>query len=355
MTLPITTLHGAPERIGTEHGRRFADDIRRYATDRVALAAAGTYSGTPMSVDRVLSIAESMLPAHERYSPSLYAEMLAMASSAGISPAEAVVVGGFTDVMDTLRAAGADDPPFEDDCTAVLVPDSRAGGAGFLAQTWDMHASAVDHVAMLDLRPDGAPRALVFTTTGCLGQIGMNEAGIAIGINNLAATDGTPGVTWPFAVRSALAHTDFDAAVATIVDADLAGAHSFLVLAADGRGCVVEAMPSRRHVTVLADTPLVHANHCLIATNVPVEAERPMPMVTSSHDRQADAEALLAEGPVDAERLMAFTRDTRSICRGPVAPEVTATCGAVVMRPATGDLWACKGVPTEVEYEHLRV
>ena len=31
--------------------------------------------------------------------------MMAMASAAGITPAEAVVVGGFTDFVDTVRAA----------------------------------------------------------------------------------------------------------------------------------------------------------------------------------------------------------------------------------------------------------
>jgi isopenicillin-N N-acyltransferase like protein len=78
----------------------------------------------------------------------------------------------------------------DDTCTAVIIPDGRAAGAGFLAQTWDMHASATPHVVMLDTVPDPGPAALVFSTVGCLGQIGMNEAGIAIGINNLTAADG---------------------------------------------------------------------------------------------------------------------------------------------------------------------
>ena len=69
----------------------------------------------------------------------------------------------------------------EDDCTAFVVPDTRADGAGMVGQTWDMHDTATDHVVLARLRPDDGPDALVFTTVGCLGQIGMNEAGVERG------------------------------------------------------------------------------------------------------------------------------------------------------------------------------
>ncbi|SVC11681.1 uncharacterized protein METZ01_LOCUS264535, partial [marine metagenome] len=82
-----------------------------------------------------------MLPAHRKFDEDLYAEMLALANAAGISPAEAVIVGGFTDFVDAVRATiGAETPGElqEDDCTSMIIPDSRADGSGFLAQTWDM-------------------------------------------------------------------------------------------------------------------------------------------------------------------------------------------------------------------------
>ena len=184
--------------------------------------------------------------------------------ASGLSAAEAVIVGGFTDFVDVLRAqAGAVHE--EDDCTAVLVPDALAEGQGFLAQTWDMHDSATEHVVLLEIEPEGGPRAFVFSTVGCLGQIGLNEAGIAIGINNLAAATGRVGVTWPFVVRKALQQTDIEAALACVVDADLAGAHNYLLLDRHGRGYNVEAMPDCRAVTKLEDSLLAHTNHCLDA------------------------------------------------------------------------------------------
>ena len=109
-----------------------------------------------MQREAVLEIAQSMLPAHEAFDADLHTEMLAMADAAGITPAEAVIVGGFTDFVDTVRAVVGGPIPtevVEDDCTAVIVPDSRTDGAGFLAQTWDMHDTATEHVLLLRVRP----------------------------------------------------------------------------------------------------------------------------------------------------------------------------------------------------------
>jgi isopenicillin-N N-acyltransferase-like protein len=341
-------LVGTPTEMGTAHGMRFAEEIRRYTADRVALSAVGT----DMSHTDIIGLAQQMLDHHERYDADLFAEMTAMADAAGISAAEAVIVGGYTDFIDTVRAVAAGGP-FEDNCTAVVVPDHLADGAGFLAQTWDMHASATPHVVMLRLEPEGKPASLVFTTVGTLGQIGMNDAGIAIGINNLTAADGRLGVTWPFVVRRALAQLTFDAAVECIVSAPLAGGHSFLVLSASGEGCIVEAMPTRRHVFDLGSEALVHSNHCLVPGTQAVEGDRPAPLQASSTDRLAHASGLLAEGPIDSQRLMALTRDERSICRHPEPPFDYESCGAAVMRPKTGDFWACWGVPSDNEYEHF--
>ena len=107
-----------------------------------------------------------------------------------------------------------------------------------------MHDSATEHVVLLRIQPVDGPAALVFTTTGCVGQIGMNEAGVCVGINNLVATDGCPGVMWTSVVRDALLQDSAAAARDAILAADLAGAHSFLVFDASGEGHMVEAFPT---------------------------------------------------------------------------------------------------------------
>lgn len=356
---PIRILDaaGSPDQIGRAHGAAYADEIRRYADDRVRLVASGLWSGGPITEAEVLAIADSMVPAHIAFDSALQTEMEAMSDAAGISVPEAVIVGGFTDFVDTVRAElGSELPPelAEDDCTAVITPDDRSAGAGFLAQTWDMHDTATDHVLLLRLEPDDAPAARVFTTTGCLGQIGMNAEGLAIGINNLNGLDGRRGVAWTSVVRGMLKVTTADEALDVLLGADLAGAHNFLVLDRHGNGYNIEAMPSVRRVTKLEDTPLVHTNHTLDPDTTAVQATKAPPLLASSSLRLDTARALLADGDIDEERLFELTREPDAICQIAVEPFHIESSGAAVMRPKTGDFWACWGRPAENDYQHVQ-
>jgi isopenicillin-N N-acyltransferase-like protein len=284
-----------------------------------------------------------MLPAHRAYAPELTEELEAMAHAAGVSAAEALIVGGFTDFVDAVRALGSDAPE-EDDCTAILVPE-------YLCQTWDMHDSATAFVVLLDVR-EPVP-CLSFSTVGCLGQIGMNAHGVAVGINNLVATDGRVGVTWPFVVRRALQASTALEALKAITEAPLAGGHNYLVLDAQGRGYNVEAMPTHHAVTPLTDGVLVHANHCTDPEARRREATRAPALQASSQARHARALAL-ATRDTTAEALMAFTRDP-VVCRSSEAPYHVETSGAVVLRPGTREFWAVWGLPRDNTYEHFHV
>jgi isopenicillin-N N-acyltransferase-like protein len=349
----VLDLSGSAEDVGRAHGRAYAAEIREYTDERVRLAGEGTWSSA-LPREQVLALADACLPAHEAYDADLYAEMLAMAEGAGLSPAEALIVGGFTDFIDAVKAIGGDPPP-EDSCTGALVPPDAGGGEPWFAQTWDMHDTATPYIVMLRTKVGGRPEALVFTTVGCLGQIGMNEHGLCVGINNLTAADGKIGVTWPFVVRKALAQTNLDDALACVADADLAGGHNFFLLDRDGRGCSVEAMPTATHVIPLGDEPVVHTNHCLGERTQAVEGPRAPVRIASTENRYARAVELLGKRPVDEESLMALTRDDEAICERAEPPYNVESCGATVMRPRTGDLWAVWGLPAENEYEHFTV
>ena len=353
---PIRTLElsGTPEAIGHGHGKVFADEIRAYTKDRVQIVASGLWSGGSISENEVIELAESMLPAHQQFDEDLYAEMLALANAAGITPAEAVIVGGFTDFVDVVRATIGGETPGElqeDDCTAVLIPNSRADGSGFLAQTWDMHDSATDHVILLKIKPVDQPESLIFTTTGCIGQLGMNEQGVAIGINNLTCLDGKPGVVWTSVVRGMLKAEKSAEALEVLLNAELAGAHNYLILDALGDGYNIEAMPSVRPVEALTSGAIVHTNHTIDSEATAVQANREDVLLKDSVLRLEKAKEILQEGTIDSDRLISLTRDEEAICRTATEPYHIESSGAAIMRPATLDFWACWGRPAENEYQ----
>lgn len=345
-------LRGDPRTMGRVHGATFRRSIRRFAAERMNLAISGSWSGgTRVQRGDVLALAESTLAAHEQYAPDLVEEMTAIASAADISVPEAMVLGGFTDLVDLVRSRTGTGPR-EDDCTAILARSATDGRPRF-AQTWDMHTSAAAHVRLLRLEPDSHPMAVVLTTTGCLGQIGMNEAGIVVGITNLAAQVGRVGVTWPFVVRRALQQTSLAAAVRCVTEARLAGGHNYL-LAGPDEAVAIEAMPAGHVVTKLGSEALVRTNHCLDPQCVAAEASDP-PALASSRARYDRAHELIAHKPVDDGRLQAVLRDTTAICQRPDPVHDVATIAAVTAAPATGDLWITTASPATTEFEHVSI
>lgn len=357
MKLPpirVLDLSGSPEEMGRQHGDAYGEQIRQYTRERVELASSALWTGGALRRSDVLDIAAGMLDAHEAFSAPLHAEMMAMASAAKISPAEAIIVGGFTDFIDAVRAEVGGSTPAsvqEDDCTAVIIPDHRADGSGFLAQTWDMHDSATKHVVLLRINPDDGPSALIFTTGGALAQLGMNEHGVCVGINNLTATDGRRGVTWPTVVREALNQSTAVAARDVILNADLAGGHNFHLFDAEGIGYSIEAMPTTRPVDVLAETAIVRTNHALSGAARAVEGEKAPIMMTSSQLRLETGIGMVDRQGITSDDLMELTRESGSICQVPVEPYHIESSGAAVMRPRTKEFWACWGQPSMNDYQ----
>lgn len=362
MQLVTLDVSGPPYDLGLAHGRAFAASIASYAAERLKLAAAAGWTGNSLSEREVLSLARECLSEHEAFAPRLVEELRGIATGAGIGIEELVVAGGFTDFIDAVAAVGSGKAPggrplaAVDDCTAFLVPGGlMEGGAAVLAQTWDMHEGSAEHLVLLRGRPTGAPDFMVYTTAGCVGMIGMNEAGLSVGINNLMAADGGVGVTWPFVVRALLEQETLDDALNVLAGARLAGGHNYLVLDAAGHGANVEAMATRSHTTWLKDEVVAHTNHCLVPETQVVERQRAPESQASSEARLADAYRLLEDGARRGEGLSLadvqdVTADTASICHRGVPPLFVATCGAVVMRPASRELWAAAGMPSSEPY-----
>lgn len=336
----VLEVFGDSTDIGRGHGSACAELIRRYTEERIGLTGQEDWSGGRAERGLILTCADETLEHHERFSENLYAEMLAMAEAAGITPQEAVAVGGFTDLVDVVRSR-IGSAPADHNCTGFVNP-----GTGVLAQTWDMHASAGEFVIMLKIDPLMGPDAFVQTTAGCLGQIGMNEAGVAVGINNLTSM-GKPGVTWPFVVRKVLEQDGLDAAVKVVLDADLAGGHNFFLMGPDGEGVTVEAMPGSKRVTRTNGQPLVHANNCLHPETMTEEAARPT-------EWRENSDLRLRIGEEKADDLEAFFADP-AISRRAQGPQEVATCGAVIMEPAKRTMRAVWGIPGDHPWETFQL
>ncbi|MFW5691314.1 MAG: C45 family autoproteolytic acyltransferase/hydrolase [Chloroflexota bacterium] len=359
--LRILELAGSPYEMGYQHGRAYAEDIRKLTEERVHLCSDEAWTGRALDRAAALRLAADCAEAHEAYAPDLMRELEGMADATGLSVPELLITGGFTDFVDTIYNVDSErvEPVYaNNDCTTFMVDnDATRDGFAFIGQTWDMHATATPFVILLRGRPVNAPDFLALSVTGCVGMIGMNSAGIAVGINNLMTADGQPGVTWPFVIRQVLAQTHLEDALDAIMSAPLAGGHNYVLMDKNGDGYNIEATPSVCAVEPFHGEVMAHTNRCLEPVTQPLERGLTPDLEDDSDTRLRRAVTLLSQRPLTAEGLMAITADRSdgrfSICALSEAPYFSETCGAAIMRPGTREFWGVWGLPLMNNYERF--
>ena len=347
----------SPREWGRIHGESFRGEIKSISDIRTYLC---TKVGTFTNREQVMACAKAHLPVLERYDAALSAELAGIAEGAAVTPEEIVIANHYTDLRDLDP-----DPASWRPAPTRDTPEGAAGGKGgvvadgcstffaasptgrILAQTWDMHATAIPYVMVLRV-PESAdgPAATLLTVTGCLGMAGMNAAKVGIAINNLFSTDATLGVVWPAMVRRALHRRTAKAAYDAIAGSPIGSGHHYFVADAN-EAFGLEASGTRRKAIPVGGKPYCHANHCLDAD---IEARSKVPPTSTTYDRQNWLEQDLAR-PVhdldDAWRRLGSTDGwPRSICTNmatPEAPHGVATCGAIAMNLDTGELYAQQG------------
>ena len=152
----------SPREWGRIHGESFRGEIKALAAIRVYLC---TKVGGFRGHDQVVAAAKAHLPILERYHKPLYEELLGIAEGAIVSPEEIVVANHYTDLRDLdpdpekWRMAPTQDSPESTSVTAAGAESLGGDGCSMfykptpgghvLAQTWDMHATAIPYVMVL--------------------------------------------------------------------------------------------------------------------------------------------------------------------------------------------------------------
>ena len=349
---------GQPPRAwGQIHGETFRGEIKALAAIRTYLC---TKVGGFKAAAEVHVAASAHLPVLERYHRGLHDELLGIAEGAAVAPADIVIANHYTDLRDldpdmsTWQPAPlADDPrggaagkgaPRADDGCSVIWAESRSGR--ILAQTWDMHATAIPYVMVLRVPEsvDGPPATLL-SVTGCLRMAGMSAARVAIAINTPYSTAATLGVVWPAVVRRALHQRTAAAARDVIATSPIGSGHHYFV--ADRQSAfAIEASGTRRKQVFGGGPVYCHTNHCL---DDDVAARSKVPPASTTYDRMKQLQALPPIANLDDAWRALGSEDgwPRSICTNmatPEAPHGAATCGGIAMNLDTGELWAQQGL-----------
>ncbi|MBA3452104.1 MAG: hypothetical protein H0T42_03285 [Deltaproteobacteria bacterium] len=365
-----------PRDWGRIHGESYRTEIKAISEIRTYLC---TKVGGFQNVDDVLEAGHAHLPVLEAYHQGLHAELLGIAEGADVSPEEIVVLNHYTDLRDLdadpskwRPAPTRDAPKAFHTGEGITRDDALGGGDGcsvlwsesptgrILAQTWDMHATAIPYVMVLRVPESPAgPAATLLSVTGCLGMAGMNTAKVGVAINNLFSTDATLGVVWPAMVRRALHERNAVAAREVIAASPIGSGHHYFV-ADRSNAFAIETSGTRRKMVFAGGRTYCHTNHCLDSE---IAERSKVPTTSTTHDRLKWLEVDLARAQVrdldDAwRRLGSIDGWPRSICTNmstPEQPHGTATCGAIAMNLDSGELWAQQGFIHNVAAERWKL
>lgn len=327
--VPLIAVSGPARERGLIHGRILAERLRAFLTD--SLARLGYLTSSPVS----LASAQAAIAAHRdvvaAVLPDLAEEVDGLAAGAGIGRDEAWLLQLRREILGYSRITAGD-------CTSY----ASIRGAPVLAQTVDLNGNLDDQIAVLAVSGP-RHRSVALSFAGLLGYLGVNDAGVAIGLNLVLGGDWDRGVPPYLAIRHALDNADsVDQAVTILTDLPLASSRSFTICGEDKAVCV-EALGADRRV--LQGKEVFHANHFLH----PDFAARDEINVFAGNSSRRRLQAARAAGIPDANDTRGHHRllSTAPICvpdNGDIRRE--RTVAAVVLRPDTGEMRLWPGDPS---------
>jgi isopenicillin-N N-acyltransferase-like protein len=209
------------------------------------------------------------------------------------------------------HGSGGGDAELSECTTVAALPGASNDGRTWLAQNWDWIGDQRAACVMLRVREAGRPAILTLAEAGMVGKSGINSAGVAVALNILASQlDGQqPGMPVHVLLRLMLECRSLDEAVA-LASSERSGASSCITVAdASGRVICLEITPAGVGELHPTDDVLVHSNHCVTSTALPVAC--PIAKTSSTRERFARAEDLMnaGRGRIDAAYLAGVLRD----------------------------------------------
>ena len=333
--LPELTVRGAPFDRGLAHGRALGPVIRAFLGDR--LARINALRPTPLGVAEARALARRYAAVIDAQLPSIGEELTGLARGAEIDRDDAVLL----QIRRELVAHR------DGDCS--LVAGRTAAGDAVVAQNVDLAGAMTELAMILRVRDPHGPDLCMFTFAGLLGYLGINEAGLAIGINMVLAPGWRIGVPPYLVVRHLLGQGGVEPALAAL--AGVTRASSRALLLADRDDLVeVELTVDDQHP--LRGPVVVHTNHFLAPELAAID-QLAEPSRSGSRARLDRLRRLTA--PLDPDALPGWLADhdgyPRSVCaHGEGDLTRGETVGSVIMLPARGELRATRGQPCRARF-----
>jgi isopenicillin-N N-acyltransferase-like protein len=347
-------LGGTPFERGQAHGRALRGQVHAHV-DAWLGALRGAGVGEPRAYVEGMLAATDFLTAIRRHTPDLLAEVEGVAAGAE-APFDLIFGLQLLDEEWAHRVRTRNAQPLEK-CSSVAVATSEDAWIG---QNMDLGTYTDGAQAVLAIGASGEqPAALVFTTAGMIGLMGVNAAGVGVCVNSLPQLPSAPqGLPVAFVLRRLLQAMSLGEAAGLVQSLPHATNQHYLIAApgavrsfeASAEGVVEYRLPQPDRV--------LHTNHPLAAAGAVGDAG----YAENSQARLAALSARLTKGPASfeaiADALMSCDDPRHPVCR-PAGPDPLAsfTTGSMISRLAADGVtsWVSPGPPREAGYRAFPV
>lgn len=318
---------GCRYEVGHIQGSAYRNQIHRFLGDD--LTRIGPVLGRSVELHEFTDSIKRYEAEIEKKLPDLVEELSGLAEGADITMEAAYLLQLRRELVgyQSVRPAG--------DCTsfARLIP-----GQSVLGQTIDLNGLMAPELTAMQIELEDSDRRLQLVSfTGLLGYLGMNDSGLAIGLNLVLGGSWRPGIPGYMLIRHLLDEaSSVDECLERMAELPRASSRSMTIC--DGRRLVVvEYVPDE--MIVMEQEEFVHANHFLHPHFRDQDELNPFAR-TSSIKRQEACSAALELTPKDAEVSAylnvlnspgIYVRDTGDVRR-------ECTVGSVVMYPEQGKM-----------------
>jgi isopenicillin-N N-acyltransferase-like protein len=349
--IPQITISGTTFEMGSTFGEAFRDKIHEFAQTRLVRLKQyiKEYCQISITDDDLFSRISALIPYHQNYDATVWSEFDGIAKGANISYENLIMVMGYTDLRDYLTQEIGKEVTDVGGCSAFIIPEENSKQGVLCGQTWDMTVEALNYLVLVHRKPNKGPETVYLTTMGCLGLIGLNSNGIAIGNTNLMAVDNKPGVHYLFTISRALSMDSLDAAVGSVVNTRRLAGHNFF-LADATKGVNIEATANLAYCSVIGSQPHIQTNHYLNESLKTLQKDLPKNILVNTDFRyNRMSNHFVSDKIWDVESCwQALSDDTRhelgaAICNEDFNGQFGdfATVATVVLVPKERMMWVC--------------
>ncbi len=266
---------------GELHGEEFRNGIQELAQIRKTLML----EKNPSLKNSLESLAKEQFLHTEKFAPHLTQELIGISRGADLDIADLVILNNYTDFRDLELP--------EEGCSTVHV---QKDGHVLAGQTWDMHSSAKNYLAMIKVpETKEGPESLILTLVGCLGLMGVNTSNCFLGVNNINTLNARTGLIWSALVRSTLEQKTLVGMKDNLLSAPVTSGHNYIISSKAGGNQHWEITPEKSqcvsNIEVNEKAQSFHTNHCLGDKIIPLEDKNSISSTT--HKRYALLEDLV--------------------------------------------------------------